>query len=285
MKTTIIIRSRNNVDVIDKTLMRVFEQSFKDFEVINFDNASTDGTVEKIKNFNTRLIPIPEGTYIPGRVLNAAVELSKTEIIVFLNSDCIPVNKDWLENLLKPFQDPDVGAVFSRQIVPKETLPIIQIDTEKYFGDGKIHNQLKHFFSMASSAIRRSVWIEDRFDERMLISEDIEWSYRIKKKGYKVVYAKNSIAEHRHNYSMKQLYRRHFKEGFDSVKIFSICDSRLNLFIQIFFLPFIYSVIQDSHVLLTRFSIKDVFIMPIFRMVLFWGRLNGTVKALNRKTW
>jgi rhamnosyltransferase len=283
MKITIIIRSRNNADSIDKTLKSVFEQSLQDFEVINFDNASTDGTVEKIKHFNTKIISIPEGSYIPGRVLNTAIELCTTEIIVFLNSDCAPVNKHWLENLIKPFDDPNVGAVFSRQIAGKDTLPIIKIDTERAFGEGEEHKKWEHFFSMASSAIRRSVWINDRFDERMLISEDMEWSYRIKKKGYKVVYAKGSIVEHQHVYSIKQLYRRHFKEGFDSVEIFSIGGSNIGLFMKVFLCPLAYSIIRDSLTLMKNFSWKDVVIMPMYRLVLFWGRFIGTIKALNQK--
>ena len=68
MTVTIIIRSRNDVDVIDRTLKGVFEQSFQDCEVLNFDNASTDGTLEKIKQYNTKIVPVPEGSYVPGRV-------------------------------------------------------------------------------------------------------------------------------------------------------------------------------------------------------------------------
>jgi len=283
MKATIVIRSRNNVNIIDETMRGVFEQSFKNFEVINFDNTSTDGTIGKIKQFNTRIVSIPEGSYIPGRVLNMAIEECRSEIVVFLNSDCVPLNKYWLENLVKPFEDPSVGAVFSRQIPGKDALPIVQIDTERAFGDGEEHKKWTHFFSMASSAIRKTVWINDSFDEEMLISEDMEWSYRIKKKGYKVVYAKDSIVEHFHAYSMKQLYHRHLKEGFDSVKIFTNRGSKLYLFIKVFLFPFFYSIIRDNRDLLQHFGLKDVVMAPIYRLVLLWGRFMGTIKALNQK--
>lgn len=283
MKATIVMRSRNNVDIIDKTLRGVFEQSFKNFEVINFDNASNDGTIEKIKQFNTKIVSIPEGSYIPGKVLNMAIEQCNSEIIVFLNSDCVPLNKHWLEILVKPFEDLSVGAVFSRQIPGKDVLPIIQIDTARAFGDGEEHKKWEHFFSMASSAIRKKVWVNDYFDEEMLVSEDMEWSYRIKRKGYKVVYAKDSMVEHYHNYSIKQLYHRHFKEGIDSVKIFTVSGSKLNLFIKVFLLPFVYSIIRDSRYLIKHFRSIDVFITPVYRLVLLWGRFMGTLKALNQK--
>jgi rhamnosyltransferase len=136
---------------------------------------------------------------------------------------------------------------------------------------------------MASSAIRKTVWVNDHFDEEMLISEDLEWSYRIKRKGYKVVYAKDSIVEHSHNYSMKQLYHRHFKEGFDSVKIFTISGSKVYLFIKVFLFPFVYFIIRDICDLIKHFRFMDVFITPIYRLVLLWGRFIGAIKALNQR--
>ncbi|MBN1626695.1 MAG: glycosyltransferase [Deltaproteobacteria bacterium] len=280
MAVTIIIRSRNDADIIEMTLKGVLEQSFQDVEVINFDNGSTDGTVEKIKQFTTKIVPVPEGSYIPGRVLNKAVELSASEIIVFLNSDCVPVNKYWLENLVKPFEDPAVGAVFSRQVAAEDSLPIIKIDTERAFGDGEEHKKWEHFFSMASSALRKILWMNDRFDEGMLISEDMEWSYRIRKKGHKVIYAKDSIVEHHHHYSVKDLYHRHLKEGIDSVKIFSINGSSIGLFLKVFLYPLAYAIARDIPDLMKNFSWKDVFTMPAYRLVLFWGRFKGTKKGI-----
>ena len=281
MTVTIIIRSRNDADIIERNLKGVFEQSLRDFEVINFDNASTDDTIAKIRQFNTKIVPVPDGYYVPGRVLNRAAELSGSEIIVFLNSDCVPVNKYWLENLVRSFEDPAVGAVFSRQIAGEHSLPIIKLDTERAFGDGEEHKKWEHFFSMASSAIRKSLWVNDRFDESMLISEDMEWSYRIRKKGHKVLYAKDSIVEHHHKYTIKELYHRHLKEGIDSVKIFSINGSTMGLFLKVFLYPLAYSITRDFR-LIKRFGWKDVFTMPVYRFVLFWGRFKGTKKALKQ---
>ncbi len=283
MTVSIIIRSRNDADIIGRTLKAVFEQSLRGFEVINFDNASTDGTIEKIKQFHTKIVPVPDGTYVPGRVLNQAAELSASEIIVFLNSDCVPLNKYWLANLVKPFEDPAVGAVFSRQIAGPGSLPIVTIDTERAFGDGTEHQKWEHFFSMAGSAIRKSVWMNERFDESMLISEDLEWSYRIRQKGHSVLYAKDSVVQHYHTYSMKELYRRHVKEGIDSVTIFAKDGSTIDMFINEFLYPLAYTIARDIPVLLKDFGWKDVLTMPVYRLVLFWGRFKGAIRALQQQ--
>jgi len=133
---------------------------------------------------------------------------------------------------------------------------------------------------MASSAIRKSLWMSDRFDESMLISEDMEWSYRIKKKGHKILYAKDSMVEHHHNYSLHDLYHRHVKEGIDSVRIFSINGSATGLFLKVFLYPLAYSILRDTRDLVRTFSWKDVLTMPVYRLVLFWGRFQGARRAV-----
>jgi rhamnosyltransferase len=163
------------------------------------------------------------------------------------------------------------------------SLPIIQIDTERAFGDGEEHKTWKHFFSMASSAIRKSVWLNERFDESMLISEDMEWSYRIKKRGHAVLYAKDSVVEHHHNYSMRELYTRHVKEGIDSVKIFARNGSTIDTFMNEFLYPLVYTMARDIPALIKNFGWKDVFTMPAYRLALFWGRFQGTIKALHQR--
>ena len=136
---------------------------------------------------------------------------------------------------------------------------------------------------MASSAIRKAVWMSDHFDEQMLISEDMEWSYRIKKKGHKVLYARDSIVEHYHNYTINELYHRHIKEGVDSVKIFSINDSTMGMFMKVFLYPLVHAIIRDTPHLMKIFGWKYIFTMPVYRLVLFWGRFIGTIKALKQK--
>lgn len=59
---SIVIRSRNDASFIKRVLDKISEQTFSDFEILNFDNASTDGTREIIAQYdNIRLFSIPEG--------------------------------------------------------------------------------------------------------------------------------------------------------------------------------------------------------------------------------
>lgn len=81
----------------------VLKQKYTDFELINVDCSSTDGTFEVIKRYNPdKSYQIPPSEYVPGKVLNDAVKRCQGSVIVFNNSDCVPCNENWLGNLVKP---------------------------------------------------------------------------------------------------------------------------------------------------------------------------------------
>ena len=82
-------------------------------------------------------------------------------------------------------------------------------DTDDTYGDGKRQASWKHCFSMASSAIRRDVWAEMPFNDRLTYSEDIDWTWRARQRGYEVRYMPESRVFHSHNYTLGQSYRRH----------------------------------------------------------------------------
>src|SRR5205823_9694534 len=54
--------------------------------------------------------------YRPGRVLNQGMQLAQSERVIFLNADATPQTADWLGPLVAALADPQVAAVFGRQI-------------------------------------------------------------------------------------------------------------------------------------------------------------------------
>jgi rhamnosyltransferase len=66
---------------------------------------------------------------------------------------------------------------------------------------------------MASSAISRQVWEQYPFRDDIQYSEDIDWTWRVRQKGFSIRYAADSVVEHSHNYTPLQFYRRQLGEG------------------------------------------------------------------------
>lgn len=86
-KLSIITINRNDVEGLRKTIESVVTQTFADFEYIIIDGASTDGSVEVIKQYTDRVtywISEPDkGIY---NAMNKGILKAKGEYCLFLNS-------------------------------------------------------------------------------------------------------------------------------------------------------------------------------------------------------
>ena len=271
-KISIIMRSHNDVDLIDDTLRAIFNQTIKDFELLNVDSSSTDGTFEIIKKYNPdNVIQNRPEDYNPGRVLNDAISRVSGEWLVFCNSDCTPQSEDWLEKLVAPLEREDVAATFSRQVERPDADAIVRLMYEKGFGARIAQGQPKVFFSLASAAIKRSIWEERPFYTDANYSEDVEWAHWAKNAGYDIVYAPESVAMHSHNYTLKQLKKRHIGEGEADVFIFGAKPSLWGQFVR--WLKFL---VTDTAWFLKHGRIGWIFFGPIYRAVMCRAYYKGT---------
>lgn len=111
MKLSIITINRNNAEGLKKTLDSVANQTCKDFEHIIIDGASTDDSVEVIKNYENSVLhssPVThhqinwisepdKGIY---NAMNKGIRMAKSEYIQILNSgDCL-AGDDVVEKML-----------------------------------------------------------------------------------------------------------------------------------------------------------------------------------------
>lgn len=281
MKPYVIMRSHNDMPVIAETLSRLSCQTIP-FELVVLDNASTDGTLEEVRKYTERILHIPAGAYVPGRALNMGMEATEGELVVFLNSDCTPINDHWLENLLHGFTHERVAAVFGRQVPRPGCFPLYARDIEETFGDGSRQRFWRHCFSMASSAIRRSVWVKMKFNERLQYSEDIEWTWRARQQGYAVRYVPDSIVAHSHNYSLRAYYKRHYGEGKAEATIFDWSRWQRSL-LRYSLLPYMRQVLADWRYCVPRSAWGAALQSPVFRMAQMLGRRAGFKAGLRER--
>ena len=96
---SIILRTKNEERWITKCLKKIFEQSYKNFEIIIVDNHSTDNTLKRAQKYNIKSI-IKIDKFYPGKAINLGISKSKGDLLVILSSHCIPVNNKWLSFLV-----------------------------------------------------------------------------------------------------------------------------------------------------------------------------------------
>jgi rhamnosyltransferase len=281
-KISIIMRSKNELPYVKYALRMLKSQTIHDFELICVDSGSTDGSWDILRKAKPETFySISPESYIPGKVLNEAVQYCHGEIIVFNNADCIPCHNDWLEKLTAPLlRDADIISTFANQIPRPNANPLVKKDYARAFGDGKISSNWKHFFSLASTAIRADIIRKYPFDPDIQYSEDIEWSWRMKQMGYKIKYVPEAIVEHSHDYTLRQLYKRFYGEGKADRKIY---PEEQKTFGRTVFLPYLAEVWRDLFYLLKNGQIAYLPYAKLYRFIQKYAYWKGYHAEGNRE--
>lgn len=269
----VVMRSHNDMPLARETAEALARQT-RPSTLILCDNASRDGTREALAPYAAWIIDVASGTYLPGRVLNNAMRTTRGEIVVFLNADCTPSHATWLQELVAPFSDSRVAAVFGRQEPRNDCQLLFARDTEMTFGDGTHQYSWRHCFSMAASAIRRSVWESMPFDEYLQYSEDVDWTWRARQHGYEVRYVPSARATHSHNYSLRQWFRRQLGEGRAEASIFRWAPWQRSL-LRYTLLPLAAQVSRDVAYCLSHGRVGNACYAPLLRVAQAWGRRHG----------
>ena len=202
-------------------------------EIIAVDSGSTDRTVDLLTSFAVPVRRIPPEHFHHARTRNFAATLARGKFLVFLSQDAIPVDQEWLTNLLANFHDPLVGAVYGRQI-PKAESSLERRDVfDTIYGEKKIvkdparRNGMGYrfyHFSDVNAALRRSVWEKARFPEDLKVFEDLGIAKRILDGGWKIVYEPKAAVFHSHSHSTVELLKRYFDIGY-TLRLLKIWDA------------------------------------------------------------
>src|SRR6266545_3960077 len=135
---SIIVRSFNEGWALRETLPALRAQDYPDWELIVIDSGSTDGSVELIRQATPRhFIQIAPHEYNPARVMNRGMQLARSDCGIFLNADATPQGPSWLRPLVNGLLDPQVAAVFGRQIPRPDCQAVHAHDYERCFGPNR----------------------------------------------------------------------------------------------------------------------------------------------------
>ena len=153
---SIIIRSKNEEKWLGSCLRAISNQSYRNFEIILVDNQSRDKTKELSEKYLSKIINIKK--YKPGKSINMGVQNSSGKIIVILSAHCIPTNKDWLSNLIKPLKNKKIAGVYGRQEPLSYSSDNDKRDLINTFGLDSFLQKKDPFFHNANSAFLKSTW-------------------------------------------------------------------------------------------------------------------------------
>ena len=107
---SVIVPAYNAEKILSSCLKSLVNQSLPKtvYEIIVVDDGSTDTTADIVKDFNVKyLFQTNQG---PAAARNNGTAMAEGDIILFTDSDCVP-DRSWLEEMVSPFQDPEIVAV------------------------------------------------------------------------------------------------------------------------------------------------------------------------------
>ncbi len=195
-KVSIIIRTKNEERWIEQCLKKIYNQKYKNFEVIIIDNNSKDKTIQKAKKFPVKVLKIKK--FLPGKAINYGINNSNGQIIVCLSAHCIPITDDWLGKIIKNLEDTKVAGIYGRQKPLSYSSDFDKRDLLNLFGPEKRIQKKDTFFHNANSAFTRKIWKKIPFDSKTPHIEDRIWGNEVIKRGYKIIYEPAAAVYHWH---------------------------------------------------------------------------------------
>jgi GT2 family glycosyltransferase len=223
-KVAVIVLNWNGHDVLGDCLRSLNSLSYPAVETIVVDNASSDDSVKIVKNEFANCLLIENVVNVGfsagnNQGIRMAFERGN-DYIMLLNNDTI-LDRDCVTWLVERAEsDPKIGAVSPKIYFadPRDRLwfaggkfsywkgrngliGYAQQDEDRYTQPGEME-----FISGCALLASREVWQEvGELDELYFwAGEDVDWSLRLRKAGYKLFYEPRSQVWHRVSYSMLQ---------------------------------------------------------------------------------
>jgi len=212
LKASVIIPAYNEENSIKECILALQNQTRKPFEIILADDGSFDNTVEIAETFSEIKI-LKQKNRGPAVARNCGAKIAKGEIIVFIDADCV-AEKNWLEEMLKPFESREIAGVQGRYKTNQKELiaRFSQIEIEERY-ERLSKEKYIDFIGSYSAAYRKGVFEKfNGFDEKFPVAsgEDPDLSFRIAEKGYKLVFNPNAIVYHTHQTSLAKYLKTKF---------------------------------------------------------------------------
>src|SRR5262249_35345058 len=213
------------------------QQTHDAFEIVAVDSASTDESVELLRQANATVVAIDPRSFNHGLTRNLATAYAQGSIFVFLNQSTLPADEHWLANLMRPFEsDPQLAGVCGR-VLPRKDADLLMSreiarnvnasaerkvtvirDWDEYRSLDAERLRLFINFHSLSAAIRATVFKQIPFRETNF-AEDLIWGKEALEAGYRIQSEPSSVVFHSHNYPLLDTFRRHFDDGAAGTKI------------------------------------------------------------------
>ena len=236
---SVIMNCFNGEEYLREAVNSVIKQNYENWEIIFWDNQSTDKSAEIFKSYKDKRLKYyyaSSHTGILDEARNYALKKANGDFIAFLDVD------DWwlpnkLEKQMPLFDDPDVGLVYGNEWLLFEKKKKKEIYKKKILPTGMILDELLHDYVIGSATyvIRKKSLdsLEYHFNKHFHIIGDFDLNTRLAAE-WKVNCVQDPVATARIHGKNESLLNKHkeieeLKIWYDEMKIHPIFSTKNGL--------------------------------------------------------
>lgn len=195
------------------------KNSYENYEILILDNESKEKTMldyldQLANNEKVRIIRVP-GEFNYSKINNTGVKYAKGEILLFLNNDTEPINKDWLNEMVSHAIRENIGCVGAKLLYPNDTVQhggviigLGGIAGHAFKGFAREHTGYKNRLSLvqnysavtgACMMIRKSIFFEvGGFNAKDLkvAFNDVDLCLKVREAGYLNLWTPHALLYH-----------------------------------------------------------------------------------------
>ena len=274
MRYSVIVPVYNRPDEVNELLESLAAQIFRDFEVIIVEDGSSVSCEGVVANYRNRL----DVHYYykpnsgPGQTRNYGAERSRGEYLLILDSDCI-LPEGYLEAVEAELRREPADAFGGPDRAHDSFTPVqkaINYAMTSFFTTGGIRGgkkKMDKFYPRSfNMGIRAEAYRALGGFSKMRFGEDIDFSIRIFKAGYRCRLFPSAWVWHKRRTDFRKFFKQVHKSGIARIDLYKKYPESLKL---VHLLPAVFTV-GVALVLLAAFRwVGSLWLLGIFMLVIF----------------
>ena len=273
MRYSLIIPVYNRPDEVDELLESLTRQHFQDFEVLVVEDGSSVPCESVVDRYATSLDIhyLKKANSGPGQTRNFGAERSRGEYLLILDSDCVlpPNYLDAIEAELQKEPADAFGGPDRAHESFTRVQKAINYAMTSFFTTGGIRGgkkKMDKFYPRSfNMGIRREVYQDLGGFSKMRFGEDIDFSIRIFKAGYRCRLFPDAWVWHKRRTDWRKFFKQVYNSGIARINLYKKYPESLKL---VHILPAVFTLGVCAILLLSLVCPWSLLLLFVFVLVI-----------------
>lgn len=234
MKISIITATYNSDKTIIDCLNSIFNQTYKNYEVIIIDGLSTDNTLNLVSSFSSDVRIFSESDKGIYDAMNKGIALATGDVIAILNSDDLFFSNEILELIVSKFElDKNLDMIYGNIVY------VQQSNTDKIVRKWISKDYYRNYFEDGNVPPHPSLFLRKRvyetagcFNLDLKLASDYEFMLRIFKKfDFKSIFMNRCLVKMRLGGATNKTYFNIFNQNIEIFNAWKLNNLRAPFFL------------------------------------------------------